>query len=91
LIFGNVTKGDILLEKDLEDLVARYPQQFDVYHVLNEAPDSSWNQGIGFITKEILDKKMPKPASDIQILVCGPPLLVKSVTNVSKFEIYDVK
>lgn len=75
-----------MLEKDLEELVAKHPQQFEVYHVLNEAPDDSWAQGVGFITKDILNSKMPKPAGDIKILVCGPPPLVKAVTNVSLIE-----
>ncbi|CAO3656551.1 unnamed protein product [Mucor hiemalis] len=81
LIFGNVTKNDILLEKELEELVAKHPEQFEVYHVLNEAPDESWTQGIGFITKQILEERLPKPSNDIKICVCGPPPLVKAVTN----------
>jgi cytochrome-b5 reductase len=71
------------LEKELQQLVERHPQQFDVYHVLNEAPNESWAQGVGFITRQILEEKLPKPSSDIKILVCGPPPLVKAVTNVS--------
>lgn len=71
------------MEKELEELVAKHPEQFEVYHVLNEAPDESWTQGIGFITKQILEERLPKPSNDIKICVCGPPPLVKAVTNVS--------
>ncbi|KAI8882004.1 ferredoxin reductase-like protein [Backusella circina FSU 941] len=80
LIFGNVTKDDILLEKELSDLVQKHGDQFTVYHVLNEPP-SGWAHGIGFITQEMLEEKFPKPAGDIKVLVCGPPPLVKAITN----------
>jgi cytochrome-b5 reductase len=82
LIFGNVTKDDILLEKELGDLVVKHGNQFSVYHVLNEPP-SEWAHGIGFITQQILEEKFPKPASDVKVLVCGPPPLVKAITNVN--------
>ncbi|KAI8047191.1 uncharacterized protein B0P05DRAFT_566679 [Gilbertella persicaria] len=81
LIFGNVTKSDILLESELEALAAKHPDQFTIYHVLNEAPDENWNQGVGFITKDILAERLSKCANDVKILVCGPPPLVKAVTN----------
>lgn len=77
-----MSKNDILLEQELQDLVDKHPSQFSVYHVLNEAPEG-WVHGVGFITKEILKDKLPVPANDIKILVCGPPPLVKAVTNVS--------
>lgn len=73
----------------MEELVQKHPEQFEVYHVLNEAPDDSWTQGIGFITKQILEERLPKPASDIKICVCGPPPLVKAVTNVSTMSYFD--
>lgn len=60
----------------------KHPEQLSVYHVLNESPED-WNQGVGFITKDILEQRLPKPSSDVKILVCGPPPLVKSVVNVS--------
>ncbi|RCH87323.1 hypothetical protein CU098_001538, partial [Rhizopus stolonifer] len=81
LVFGNVTRSDILLEDELNELVERHVEQFRVYHVLNEPP-VGWEQGIGFITKDILEQRLPSPASDIKILICGPPGLIKSVTNV---------
>lgn len=80
LVFGNVTRSDILLEDELNELVERHVEQFRVYHVLNEPP-VGWEQGIGFITKDILEQRLPSPASDIKILICGPPGLIKSVTN----------
>ncbi|RCH80430.1 NADH-cytochrome b5 reductase [Rhizopus azygosporus] len=80
LIFGNVTKSDILLEEELQGLAEQHPDRFSVYHVLNEPPEN-WNQGVGFITKDILEQRLPKPSNDVKILVCGPPPMVKAVTN----------
>lgn len=77
-----MTKNDILLEQELKELVEKHSEQFRVYHVLNQAPEG-WTQGVGFISKQILQEKLPLPANDIKILVCGPPPLVKAVTNVS--------
>lgn len=71
------------MEKELEQLATKRSDQFEVYHVLNEAPNENWNQGVGFITKQVLQEQLPKPASDVKILVCGPPPLVKAVTNVN--------
>lgn len=78
-----MSKNDILLENELEELALKHPEQFSVYHVLNEAPDSNWTQGVGFITKEILNEKLPTSHGEMKVLVCGPPPLVKAVTNVS--------
>lgn len=74
-----------MLEKELEQLAEKCSDQLKVYHVLNKAPDNNWNQGVGFITKQILEEQLPKPANDIKILVCGPPPLVKAVTAVSTY------
>lgn len=71
-----------MLEKELEKLSSKRPDQFEVYHVLNNAPNASWTQGVGFITKQILEEQLPKPDNDVKILVCGPPPLVKAVTTV---------
>lgn len=88
MIFGNVSKADILLEKELEQLSLKRPDQFEVYHVLNNPPDDSWTQGVGYISKQIVEERLPKPGNDVKILVCGPPPLVKAVTTVSKISRY---
>ncbi|KAI8978038.1 hypothetical protein BDB01DRAFT_800542 [Pilobolus umbonatus] len=80
LIFGNVTQDDILLEKELHELSTEHVDQFSVYHVLN-SPPQEWTQGTGFVTKEILQEKLPAPSPDTKILVCGPSPFVVSVTK----------
>ncbi|KAG2194968.1 hypothetical protein INT47_002824 [Mucor saturninus] len=83
LIFGNVSKGDILLEYELEQLASKRPDQFEVYHVLNHPPDGLWTQGVGYINKQILEDRLPKVGNDVKILVCGPPPLVKAMTAIT--------
>ncbi|XP_050223480.1 NADH--cytochrome b5 reductase 1 [Mercurialis annua] len=78
LIYANVTYEDILLKEELDGLIAKYPDQFKVYYVLNQPPEV-WNGGNGFVTKEMIQEHCPAPASDIQILRCGPPPMNKAM------------
>ncbi|KAG0171956.1 hypothetical protein DFQ30_011456 [Apophysomyces sp. BC1015] len=81
LLFGNMTEDDILLKDELDQLAKNHPEQFKVYHVLNYPP-KGWTQGTGFINKEILHTWLPKPSCDTQILICGPPPMLKAITIV---------
>lgn len=44
-------------------------------------PPSNWKQGTGFISKEMIKERCPAPSSDIKILICGPPPMVKAMQN----------
>ncbi|KAL2971668.1 hypothetical protein AAZX31_15G208600 [Glycine max] len=78
LVYANVTVDDILLKEELDNFTNKFPQRFEVYHVLNKPPEQ-WNGGIGFISKEIIKSHCPEPAHDIQILRCGPPPMNKAM------------
>ncbi|KAF3503435.1 hypothetical protein F2Q69_00044638 [Brassica cretica] len=78
LIYANVTSEDILLKEELESLTASYPDQFKIYYVLNQPPET-WDGGVGFVSKEMIQFHCPAPASDIQILRCGPPPMNKAM------------
>ncbi|CAN6811552.1 unnamed protein product [Brassica oleracea] len=65
LIYANVTYDDILLKDELDSLTSNYPDQFKIYYVLNEPPET-WDDGVGFVTKEMIQAHCPAPASDIQ-------------------------
>ncbi|KAH9791113.1 NADH-cytochrome b5 reductase [Citrus sinensis] len=41
--------------------------------LLKLQPPQEWDGGVGFISKEMILTHCPAPASDIQILWCGPP------------------
>ncbi|KAF2834549.1 ferredoxin reductase-like protein [Patellaria atrata CBS 101060] len=77
LIFANVNPEDILLKEDLDALV-KEDEDFKVYYVLNNPPEK-WSGGIGFVTPEMIKEKLPPPAKDIKILVCGPPPMVSAM------------
>ncbi|CAI9765720.1 unnamed protein product [Fraxinus pennsylvanica] len=78
LIYANVTFEDILLKEELDSLATNYPGQFKIYYVLNQPPEV-WNGGVGFVSKEMIQAHCPAPASDIQILRCGPPPMNKAM------------
>jgi ferredoxin-NADP reductase len=70
LIYANVSNEDILLKAELDDLATRYPARFSVYYVLNNPPEA-WDGGIGFVTKDMIEKHMPSTDANIKILLCG--------------------
>eukprot|EP01012_Entosiphon_sulcatum_P057472 TRINITY_DN81243_c0_g1_i1.p1 TRINITY_DN81243_c0_g1~~TRINITY_DN81243_c0_g1_i1.p1 ORF type:complete len:291 (-),score=66.29 TRINITY_DN81243_c0_g1_i1:58-903(-) len=78
LLYGNVTKDDIILRNELDELVRVDPQQFNVYHVLNNPPEG-WEQGSGFITIEHMKQYLPAPSPTTRILLCGPPPMLKAM------------
>jgi cytochrome-b5 reductase len=77
LLFANVNPEDILLKNDLDALAAKDPK-FRVHYVLNNPPEK-WNGGVGFVTADMIKEKLPAPASDMKILICGPPPMVKAM------------
>ncbi|XP_022846195.1 NADH--cytochrome b5 reductase 1-like isoform X2 [Olea europaea var. sylvestris] len=44
-------------------------------------PPEVWNGGVGFVSKETIQAHCPAPASDIQILRCGPPPMNKAMAS----------
>ncbi|KAL2886631.1 NADH-cytochrome b5 reductase 1 [Ceratocystis lukuohia] len=71
LIFANVTQQDILLKEDLDELVAA-DKRIRVHYVLDRPPEG-WTGGVGYVTPEMMEKLLPKPAKDCKLLLCGPP------------------
>lgn len=78
LIYANVNPEDILLKKELDVLAENHPDRFTVYYVLNN-PGSGWTGGIGFVTKEHIEKHMPSSSHDIKVLMCGPPPMMTAM------------
>lgn len=75
LIFGNRTVEDILLKEELEQLAENHKDNFKLYLTVDVKPDDAagWKQGVGFITKDMIQKHMPPPGEQTIILFCGPP------------------
>jgi len=84
LVFGNVKEEDILLKKEWADLEQKYPQRFRAFYVLDNPPEG-WQQGKGFITKDLLKTVLPGPKDgNIKLFVCGPPGLYKAISGPKK-------
>lgn len=82
LIFANVNPDDILLREDLDKLAKEDPN-FSVYYVLNN-PSDGWTGGVGFVTPDMIKAKLPAPASDIKIMICGPPPMVGAMKKATE-------
>lgn len=82
LIFANVNPEDILLKDDLDKL-AKEDEGFRVHYVLNNPPEK-WSGGTGFVTADMIKEKLPAAASDVKILVCGPPPMVSALKKATE-------
>lgn len=82
LIFANVGREDILLKEDLDELT-KTDKSFRVHYVLNNPPEK-WEGGVGFVTPEMITKWLPKPASDIKVLLCGPPPMISAMKKATE-------
>ncbi|CZR69275.1 NADH-cytochrome b5 reductase 1 [Phialocephala subalpina] len=82
LIFANVNQEDILLKEDL-DTLAKEDAGFRVHYVLNNPPEK-WTGGVGFVTPEMITNWLPKPASDVKLLLCGPPPMISAMKKASE-------
>jgi len=82
LIFANVNPDDILLKEDI-DKVAREDPNFKVYYVLNNPP-AGWTGGVGFVTPDMIKAKLPPPAADMKLLICGPPPMVSAMKKAAE-------
>jgi cytochrome-b5 reductase len=81
LIFANVNPDDILLKDQLDAL--KSDPNFTVYYVLNNPPEK-WDGGVGFVTADMIKERLPPPASDMKILICGPPPMVSALKKATE-------
>jgi len=78
MIYANQTEDDILVREELDEAVTKYGGRFRMHYTLDRPPEN-WKHSTGFITKEMIAEHLPKPSGDgsTQILMCGPPAMVK--------------
>ncbi|KAF4306081.1 putative NADH-cytochrome b5 reductase protein [Botryosphaeria dothidea] len=53
------------------------------HYVLNNPPEG-WTGGVGFVTADMIKSKLPAPAKDVKILVCGPPPMVSAMKKAAE-------
>ncbi|KAM0278770.1 hypothetical protein ACHAQH_004961 [Verticillium albo-atrum] len=75
LVYANRSEGDILLRKELEAFARRYPKNLKLHYLVDKAEDG-WQYGTGFVTKDVMQERLPAPAEDTRIMLCGPPGMV---------------
>jgi len=80
LIFQNRTEDDILMRKELQDLVRRHPQRFSVHHILTQ-PSATWNGGCGRLNATTLRHHLPAPSPKSIVFVCGTDGFRESVAG----------
>ena len=76
LVFANESQQDILLKDHLDALAAKHPQ-FKVTY-LTAKPTPGLVQG--FITKDLLQEKLPAPGKG-KVFVCGPPPMMAAISG----------
>ncbi|KAI4344102.1 hypothetical protein L6164_011372 [Bauhinia variegata] len=79
LLYANVSPDDILLKQKLDILAASHPNLKVFYTV--DSPTKNWRGGVGYISKDMALKGLPKPSDDTLILVCGPPGMMKHISG----------
>jgi len=76
LLFANQTSNDILLMDELTEC-AKDPR-FSVWYTIDRlAEGEEWKYSTGFISEDMIREHMPKFAATSQILMCGPPPMIK--------------
>lgn len=78
LLFANQTEEDILLRKELEELVEKHPDQFKLWYTLDR-PAAGWKYSSGFVNKDMIKEHLYEPDDETLILCCGPPPMIKFV------------
>ncbi|PIA15883.1 NADH-cytochrome b5 reductase [Coemansia reversa NRRL 1564] len=82
LIFANKSEDDIILRSTLDEYAKKHPDQFNVHYVVDKAASGDWKGGVGFVTKEMIQKYLPASSQDdVLVSVCGPPPMMKSVSG----------
>ena len=83
LIFGNLSKEDILLYEELKEMASNNSEQLKVHFVLNNPPtQEKWEGSVGYITADIIKGHCPAPSNDSRILMCGPPQMMAAMTKI---------
>lgn len=99
LIFANVNKEDILLKEDLDSL-AKEDSGFRVHYVLNNPPENwdggvgfvtadmikvcDLITGVRVSIVNDMQTKLPAPAKDMKLLICGPPPMVSALRKATE-------
>ncbi|CCE64522.1 hypothetical protein TPHA_0I00150 [Tetrapisispora phaffii CBS 4417] len=82
VLYANDTENDILLRDELDDIAEKYPN-FEINYVLRY-PTEDWDGETGLVTKELMQKYLPKASSDNRLFICGPKAMNESVLSIAE-------
>lgn len=92
LIYANQTEADILLRKEIDELVSQYGNSnsndrkhlskrctFTCYYTLDRpATDGSWKYGTGFVDTAMCREHLPKSSDrNSMVFMCGPQPMIE--------------
>ncbi|KAH6951893.1 hypothetical protein DER45DRAFT_587560 [Fusarium avenaceum] len=77
LLYANRSEQDILLRDQLDTFARRYPKNFKVYYLLDQPP-KDWKFGSGYVTKELMQERLPAATANSKVFLCGPPGMVNA-------------
>ncbi|GBF97577.1 NADH-cytochrome b5 reductase [Raphidocelis subcapitata] len=83
LLFANVSEGDILCKKRIDELAAAHPDRFKVHYVVDKASWGGllWKGSTGYVTPDLLKAHLPPPGVGNMVFVCGPPGMMNAVSG----------
>ncbi|CAH2350981.1 NADH-cytochrome b5 reductase 2 [[Candida] railenensis] len=80
LFFGNLTKDDILIKKEIDQIASKHKEQVNVVYFLDTTPEN-WDGETGYISRKYLEKNLPGPSPKHKVFICGPPPLLASLSG----------
>lgn len=80
LLLANQSEDDILLRNELEALQKENPDRFSLWFTVDRS-SPGWKYDVGFVNAEMIQARLPSPASDTVILLCGPPPMINFACN----------
>lgn len=78
LLFANQSEKDILLRQELEEEANKHPDQLKIWYTIDRA-EEGWKYSKGFVDKDMIKEHLYDADGDTQILLCGPPPMIKHV------------
>lgn len=81
LVYSVKTRADIVFERELEELVTRFPDLHVTVTLTREPEDSDWRGERGQITRELLERVAPN-LRGTPIYLCGPEPMMAAMMPV---------
>mmetsp|Transcript_1281 Transcript_1281/g.3156 ORF Transcript_1281/g.3156 Transcript_1281/m.3156 type:complete len:396 (+) Transcript_1281:148-1335(+) len=83
ILSSDKTMEDMFYIRELDRLVAEYPEELTVFRTLTREVPAKWDQGVGRMSADMLADQLGATLLDphAKIVVCGPPGFVHHLTG----------